>query len=122
MKDNKNRNKFTKDIERGIVNISMLCMLINRRTDRCVFFHDMANCEHIEVSIRRSKKEHEKDIVEFRIYYDRSSKLSWVVDGIDRLERINECIEYLQNILIHEKIDFSSLTKNYETVPTGYTL
>lgn len=123
MKDNKKRNKFTKYVERGIVNISMLCMLINRRTDRCVFFSDVAKDEYIEVSIRRSKIKHKKnDVVEFIIHYGRSATTPWILDDQDSIDRINECVEYLKNILIHDDIDFSSLTKNYETVLTRYTL
>lgn len=118
MIDNKKRNKFSRDVEKGMVQISMLCMLINRRTDKCAFFNDTAHCEYIEVSVRKSKKDYDQDRVDFQVSYNRDGKL----DSKGRIDRMDECIKFLQNILINDDIDFSSLTKNYETVLTGYTL
>lgn len=115
------KNLSTK-IEEGLIKIYTLSMLINRKTDMCVFISDMGHVEKLELRIPKNRKEYLEKQIEVEISYANKINRSWDIDSDYRLETIEETIKVLEDILKNKKINYDYLEPVYEEIISHYLI
>lgn len=113
---------ITQQIDLGLAKILVLANLINRKTEMCCFSEDTAHCGYIEIKLTESKINYSKSPAIFKIKYEVSEEHSWLKDNQNRLDDLERCIEFLENVLKDKKIDYSVCYAVTKKIITSYEI
>lgn len=78
-----------------------LCYLINKKTSYCAFFSFSGHVNAIDVSVRHSRKDYDKNVSEVKQFYLNDGKHSILHNGLDKI------IDNLGNYLVKEASNLS---------------
>jgi hypothetical protein len=111
----KQEKTITQQVDEALIKIVVLVNKINRNTEMCCFYEDVAHCGFIEIRLYNTKKEYNSTPVKFQEHYDGP-------DTQKRLKRLNELVSFLEKTLEEKEIDFSELCENTTEVVESYSI
>ncbi len=113
-------NDFTKEIDLGLAKIVTMANIINRKTELCCEVNDCGQIRELRVSVYQNCKEiwNQTPCKFVLSYQDRP----YDKDSKHRLDRINDCIEFLETCMNDNKIPFGMCDEIKEYVTTGYRI
>jgi len=115
-------NELTKEIDFGLAKIMVLCNIINRKTEMCCFVDDSGHIEKLTIRLFDKKQNYTGTPVSFETSYQVSEEYTFYVDGIERLNEINRCVEFLENTLKSKSIQYDMLHQVKEYVTIAYEI
>ena len=113
---------ISEKVDLAIAKIALLCNQINRKTEMCCFFEDVAHCSYITVSLYKTKKEYNSTPIKFQESYNIVVKTNHLIgeDTQNRLNNLNRVVEYLEDVLKSKEISYDSLYKETSEIVTAY--
>ena len=113
---------ISEKVDLAIVKIALLCNQINRKTEMCCFFEDVAHCSFITVRLHETKKKYNSIPIKFEQSYNIVGKSNHLIgeDTQNRLNNLNRVVEYLEDVLKSKEISYDYLYKETSEIVTGY--
>lgn len=90
-------------IEKKLAEIMYLGMMINTRTEYCIFINIAGHVDQVEVNIRESKEEYDVEIARCQQYYD----------ATDTEARLDGIIKVLADVLETKVVDYEAFSSYY---------
>ena len=111
---------ISEKVDLAIAKIALLCNQINRKTEMCCFFEDVAHCSFITVRLHKTKKEYNSTPIKFEESYNSVGRILIGEDTQNRLNNLNRVVEYLEDVLKSKEISYDYLYKETSEIVTGY--
>lgn len=102
---------LSEQIEIEITKAFYLSLLINRHSEKCVFFNMSGHVSSIEIQVNMSKKAYMDMPMRSEIEYDISKQYECDVDSEERLEWIKGRVKFLETVCKENKISYKNMNK-----------
>ncbi|MDV3882953.1 hypothetical protein CMU04_06430 [Elizabethkingia anophelis] len=111
--------ELSNEIEKALLKIQWLSIKINRDTDMCVFINVSGHVSGIEITISESKKNYNNKRIESSMYFDKNGIHK---DSVSKLSDLNNIVEFMEECLKNNCIDYKNVYPVYEQVVSHYEI